>query len=217
MKNVLKRTVAILLVFTLMFSFTSCSKDDFESEGSIVAYGETEYGNEIASLMSEMENGATEIIVKNIMMTDNDNQFKVTAVKSKNAIVASLAYLPTIILLAFGYLYTPGAYYSYATNCKYVDIKIKYTNNSDENQLIGDVFTSCLACANGNYYNATIVAEKSAGLELSDETTSLTVKPGRTKTIHIFLEIPEEYLSNVEIVFDVDGTYYTYDFISKNI
>lgn len=209
MKKMFKKVVAVLLVVTLLLTLTSCGEKE-----SVV------FENPLAGkTYSEIMEMAEEINEDKVYATEDNNTFKVTSIKSKKAVFSGVAAIVSvfsiIISTIFGGVYTiPGAVHA-AKDKKILEVKLKYTNNSSETVMIGDVLHTAFVIEGEDAYNGTCCYAKGMGL---DFTRTQKIKPGKTKNVRLLFEnIPKDLLKNnseFDIYFDVGGAVYTIEYVS---
>ncbi|MBO5934272.1 MAG: hypothetical protein J6Q94_02155 [Clostridia bacterium] len=210
MKKIFKCFVAMLLVVLLVFSATSCNNQadellvDFENPFADMTYSE---------IMAQAE----EINADRVYSTENNNTFEITSVKAKKLIVSGKSVVLSAITFAVAFIFggvytTPGIIYA-SKGEKTLEVKIKYTNNSSESVMIGDVLHTAFAVESGNIYNGVCGFDKFIKIDFS---CTEEIEPGKTKTFKLlFTSIPEDLIKNhstFDVNFDVEGEIYSLNF-----
>ncbi len=210
-----KKIIALLLVCCLLFTLTSCSTN---GTGTLVGEAGTEEGEALNETWNSLSENAEVIYKGNTAKTANNNTIKLISAKDKNIVMAPLAFITIIydlvVMVAGGLVFTPG-WISTDKDHNIVDVKFKFTNESEHAMFISDVVTSCIAKVGNNYYNASLIFEKFGGIRLETETNDQTIAGGKSKKLHLLLEIPDADLesnTDIDILFVVDGTTYLYDY-----
>lgn len=207
-----KRIMSIVLVVLLVFSFTSCGKDN-----TPVA----EFDNPFEGMTyTEVKDKAQEINEGRTYATESNSTFEVTSVKAKKFVFSGLAAVTSAvsILIAFtiGGVYTTPSFIYASKGEKILEVKIEYTNNSTESVMIGDVVHTVFATADDNLFQGVCCYPKKFKLDFSN---TAIIKPGETKKFRLlYNNIPEEMIDNhreFNICFDIEGKVYSMMYVGN--
>ena len=211
MKRTLKAIISITLVLAILFSFASCSGKtkpsiDFENPLEGKTY------EEIIGMANEIKEDRTYATVEN-------NSFEIQSVKTKKIIVSGLntviSAVSIVIAFAIGGIYTTPAYYMAAKDNKFIELKLKYTNNTDHSVMIGDAIHMLFAETDDQIINGSLLYVSSIGN--IDSSCTEVVESGKSKTFSLIIEIPKSYEKNhntFNFYFDVNGEVYSLMFVA---
>lgn len=207
MKKFFKCFIAMSLAVLLLFSATSCSKQedtpdiDFYNPFAGMTYNE---------IMAE----AAEINEDRVYATEDNNTFEITSVKAKKIVASGksviLSAVTIVIAFVVGGVYTvPGLLYAEKGE-KILEVTMEYANNSSESVMIGDVLHTAFAVESRSIYNGVCSFDAATTLDLS---CTEEIEPGQTKTFRLlFVGVPADSIKNhsvFDIVFDVEGQVYS--------
>lgn len=210
MKKILKSTIAIILIISICFTFTSCGNKQTP---------EYNFENPLADkTYSEVVASAEEISKDKVYTLDDNSTFEITSVKDKKIVVSSsgviISVVTFVIAMIIGGIFTsPAMYYSSDKSMKTIEVELEYTNNSNENVMIGDIVHVAFASANDELFTGVVCHP---GFNKLDYTCSEVVEAGETEKFSILIDVPKDYLKNGDIFnlyFDINGDVYTASYV----
>ena len=192
MKKILKTAVAVLLVFALLFCMTSCGNDDTLNVEPNSALDGITYEQFLSS--------AEEVRVSNTYSLSDGSEFKVVSLKDRSAIYSPIAAVFSVVIsvlsMFFGGVITTPGYVTPGKGNRFVELKLKYTNHTSSEQVIGSVFSLCFAEAEESVYNCSMYRPSFGDLSAAYYDT---VKPGKSVTILIVMSAPKDEIKSGKV------------------
>lgn len=211
----MKKIIAALMVFVLLFTFTSCST---EGQGTLIGESGTQEGLVYDMAWDGWSEKSETLYKGNTTVTANGSVLKLVSVKEKSIVAAPLAVLTlvydVVVMVVGGLVYFPG-WIQPDKEHNYIDAKFKFTNETGKAMLVSDAAQACVAKVGESYYAGSVVFEEFGGFRLSSDSENTVIKSGKSKKIHFLIEIPEIYLdsnTDIDIIFEIDGSMYVYDY-----
>lgn len=206
MKKVFKSIIAIVLVISICFTFSSCSSKEVTYYNFVNPLAE----KSVADVMDM----ATEVEEEKLYTLDDDSTFEISSLKDKRFIVSASGVIISVVtmVIAFfmGGVYTiPSVYYSNDKSLRTIELEIEYENNSTEDVMIGDVVHVGFAYGNEELYTGFICHPEAVSLDFS---CGEIIEVGEKETFTVLIDVPKEYLKNgdvFDLYFDLNGEVYT--------
>lgn len=210
MKKV-KRILAIVLVFTLLFSLAGCSLVRSYSDYEVA---ESKY-NDAVEIMKDADKLDIAVTQGVEYVTPDGNIFSLKSVKIKNALMAPLGglyFLSYIAIVTGGLIVTPGITFS-DSESKFMCLVLEYTNASDEVKYFSDLDISSVAQVGKRYFVPSQTIVRAGKMSFGDAKTK--IKPGKSRLVYLYFTAPKDDLktaSPIKILFNVENQPYMFTY-----